>query len=143
MMTNTVGTKNSVATVAKIRPPITARPSGAFCSAPSPIPSAIGTMPMIIASAVMSTGRNRVKPAVKAACSASSPASIRRRAKLTTSTLLAVATPMHVIAPISAGTLTGVWLRNSIQTMPARAAGSAVMMMNGSRQDWKLTTISR
>ncbi len=50
---------------------------------------------------------------------------------------------MHMIAPISAGTLTGVRLRNSIQTMPASAAGSAVMMMNGSRQDWKLTTISR
>ena len=32
---------------------------------------------------------------------------------------------------------------NSIQTMPASAAGSAVMMTNGSGQDWKLTTISR
>ena len=27
--------------------------------------------------------------------------------------------------------------------MPASAAGSAVMMMNGSSQDWKFTTISR
>mgnify|MGYP003350064577 CR=1 FL=1 len=34
--------------VANKRPPITARPSGAFCSPPSPIPSAIGSMPMII-----------------------------------------------------------------------------------------------
>ena len=68
---------------------------------------------------------------------------MRSRAKLTTSTLLAVATPMHMIAPVSAGTLTVVCVRNSIQTMPASAAGSAVMMMNGSSQDWKLTTISR
>ena len=35
------------------RSPITARPSGAFCSPPSPRPSAIGVMPMIMASAVM------------------------------------------------------------------------------------------
>src|SRR5207302_1107233 len=68
---------------------------------------------------------------------------MRSRAKLTTSTLLAVATPMHMIAPVSAGTLTGVSDRNSIHTIPASAAGSAVMMMNGSSQDWKLTTIKR
>src|SRR5579864_5254969 len=57
---NTLGTKNNVATVANNSPPITARPSGAFCSPPSPKPSAIGTMPMIMANAVISTGRTRV-----------------------------------------------------------------------------------
>ena len=41
---------------------MTARPSGAFCSPPSPRPSDIGSMPMIIASAVMMTGRRRVMP---------------------------------------------------------------------------------
>ena len=61
------GYEESVATVANTRPPITARPSGAFCSPPSPSPSAIGSMPMIIASAVISTGRKRVKPASSAA----------------------------------------------------------------------------
>ena len=39
---------------------MTARPSGAFCSPPSPRPSDIGSMPMIIARAVISTGRSRV-----------------------------------------------------------------------------------
>src|SRR6266849_911867 len=62
-----VGTKKSVETVAKSRPPITARPKGAFCSPPSPSPSAIGTIPMIMASAVIRTGRKRVKPACMAA----------------------------------------------------------------------------
>ena len=57
--------------------------------------------------------------------------------------LLAVATPMHMIAPVSDGTLMVVCDRNSIQTIPASAAGSAEMMMNGSSHDWKLTTISR
>ncbi len=66
-MLNTVGTKNRVAMVAQINPPITARPSGAFCSPPSPMPSAMGIIPMIMASAVISTGRKRVKPASSAA----------------------------------------------------------------------------
>ena len=70
---NTVGTKKSVATVATKRPPITARPSGAFCSPPSPSANAIGSMPMIMASAVISTGRKRVKPASSAAAAASRP----------------------------------------------------------------------
>ena len=46
---------------------MTARPNGAFCSPPSPSPRAIGTMPMIIARAVIMTGRNRVAPASSAA----------------------------------------------------------------------------
>ena len=57
--------------------------------------------------------------------------------------LFAVATPMHMIDPVSAGTLIVVWVTKSIQTIPASAAGSAEMMMNGSSQDWKFTTISR
>ena len=53
----------------------------------------------------------------------------------TTRMLLAVATPMHMMAPISAGTLSVVWVTNRNSTIPASAAGSAVMMMNGSSQD--------
>src|SRR6516162_2571451 len=59
-MANTAGTKNNVATVANSSPPITARPNGAFCSPPSPSPSAMGSIPMIIAKAVINTGRMRV-----------------------------------------------------------------------------------
>ena len=97
---------------------------------------------MIIAVAVMMTGRSRVYPASSAASRALLPPSICSRAKLITSTLFAVATPMHMMAPVSAGTLTVVWVRNSIQTIPASAAGSAVMMISGSSSDWKFTTIS-
>jgi len=125
-MANTLGTKNKVATVANNNPPITARPSGAFCSPPSPKPKAIGTIPMIIASAVISTGRTRVYPAETAACSAGIPSSICSRAKLTIKIELAVATPMHMMAPVSAGTERVVWVANSIQTMPANAAGKGV-----------------
>jgi len=57
--------------------------------------------------------------------------------------LFAVATPMLMIAPISEGTLTVVPVTKSIQRMPASAPGSAIRMMSGSSQDWKLTAISR
>src|SRR3984957_17145290 len=140
---NSVGAKTSVAAGGNNRPPITARPSGAFCSPPSPRPRDIGNIPMTIANAVMSTGRKRVKPASYAACSGVAPWSSRSRAKLTTRILLAVATPIHMIAPVRAGTLKVVWVINNIQAMPATAAGSAVMMMKASVQDWKLTRINR
>ena len=97
---------------------------------------------MIIASAVIMTGRKRVKPAVSAASVALMPCSICSLAKLTTRIEFAVATPMHMIAPVSAGTLMWVPVRNSIHTIPASAPGSATMMMNGSSQLWKFTTIS-
>ena len=138
-MVKTTGTKNNVAIVAQTRPPMTARPRGAFCSALS----AIGPMPMIIASAVMSTGRNREKPASRAASSGARPSASFSRAKLITRMEFAVATPMHMIAPVSAGTDSVVCVRNSSQTMPESAAGNALTITNGSTQDWKLTTIRR
>jgi hypothetical protein len=47
------------------------------------------------------------------------------------------------MAPISAGTLNVVPVPKSIQMIPVRAKGSAVMMTKGWVQDWKLTTINR
>ena len=124
IMANTEGTKNSVATVANNSPPITARPNGAFCSPPSPKPSAIGTMPMIIARAVISTGRMRVYPASTAASIAGTPACKRSRENETSKMELAVATPMHITAPVSDGTLSRVCVSNRNQAMPAKAPGS-------------------
>ena len=57
--------------------------------------------------------------------------------------LLEVATPMLMTAPMREGTLRVVRVRKSIQTIPHNAPGRAVMMMNGSLQDWKLITISK
>ncbi len=122
---------------------MTARPSGAFCSPPSPRPSDIGSIPMIIASAVMITGRRRVMPAASAASLASRPTARWSLAKVTTRMLLAVATPTHMIDPISAGTLSVVCDRKSIHAMPAMAPGSAIRMTSGSSQDWKFTTIKQ
>lgn len=122
---------------------MTARPRGAFCSPPSPSPSAMGIMPVIMARAVMMTGRRRVAPASSADWKASLVSAKRSLAKVITSTLFEVATPMHIMAPISAGMLSEVWVRNSIQQIPASAPGRAVMMRNASFQDCKLTTSSK
>ena len=88
-----------------------------------------------MASAVINTGRNRVAPASSAAASGDSPASSRSVANDTTKILLAVATPIVMMAPVNAGTLSVVPLKNSIQAIPAKAAGSAIMMISGSIQD--------
>jgi hypothetical protein len=62
-------------------------------------------MPMIMARAVIRTGRKRVKPASMAACSGSPWLARRSVANATTRMLFAVATPIHIIAPMRAGTL--------------------------------------
>ena len=86
-------------------------------------PKAIGTMPMIMARAVISTGRKRVIPPAKRRSGGPYLSAICSVAKLTTRMLLAVATPMHMIAPISAGTLRRVCVMNRNQAIPAKAAG--------------------
>ncbi len=103
----------------------------------------MGIMPTIIAAAVMTTGRRRVAAASSAASSADRPASMRSLAKATTRMPLAVATPTLMMAPMKAGTLMVLPAANSIQITPVSATGSALLMMNGSSQLWKLTTMMR
>ena len=92
---------------------------------------------MIIASAVMSTGRKRVNPAESAASCAFFGSLPQRSsfANVTTKMLFAVATPMAMIAPMSDGTFSVVPVMKSIQMMPHNAPGNAMMMMNGSVHD--------
>ena len=92
-------------------------------------------MPIIIAIAVIRTGRKRVNPACNAAETGSLPSSNCSFAKLTTRIELAVATPIHMIEPVSAGTLSVVCVTKRNHAIPAKAAGSAEMMMNGSSHD--------
>ena len=91
-------------------------------------------MPTIIAAAVISTGRIRVRPAAIAASNAGVPASCCSRAKVTSRIEFAEATPIAMMAPISDGTLNVVPVIYSIVTMPQNVAGSARMTTNGSPQ---------
>ncbi len=95
----------------------------------------MGSIPIIMARAVINTGRNRVKPASSAASAAVSISGSCSFAKLTTRMLFAVATPIHMMDPVSAGTLTVVCVMNKNHTIPANAAGSAEIIMNGSSHD--------
>src|ERR1700735_1912026 len=128
---NTHGTKRGVGTVATRSPPITARPKGAFWV----LDIDIGSMPMIIAVAVISTGRMGVYPAAMAARTASPCAAISPRANDTTKIELAVAVPIHMIAPVNAGTDNVVSVKKSAQMIPVNAPGNAVMMMKRESQD--------
>jgi len=84
-----------------------------------------------------------LKPASSPAASGSFPAASNSRAVFTTRMLLAVATPMQRMVPVSAGTLRVVPVANSIHEMPASEAGKPQMMTKGSVQDWKFTVIRR
>ena len=103
----------------------------------------MGNMPISMASAVINTGRKRLKPASSAAISGAMPRASDSRAELMTRMLLAVAMPIHRIVPVSAGTLSVVCVTNSIHAIPAIDAGRPLMMMKGSTHDWKFTTINR
>ncbi|MNT28213.1 hypothetical protein D3C72_1638840 [compost metagenome] len=53
------GNRSRIARVDATSPPITALPNGATCSAPSPIPIAIGNIPASMAAAVINIGLKR------------------------------------------------------------------------------------
>ena len=127
---------NNVIIVAIRRPPITARPRGAFCSPPSPKAKAIGSMPSTIANAVISTGLRRVLADSKAASIGETSFSTRMSlAKLTNRIEFDVAIPIAMIDPISDSTLIVVPVMASIHRIPINAPGTAVMIMNGSSHD--------
>ena len=97
----TAGRMKSVATVAAASPPITARPSGAVCSPPSPVPKAIGTMPASMAQLVIRMGRNRLVLAKMAAACGSDPCIRACSANVSNKIALATATPTAMIAPMN------------------------------------------
>jgi len=95
----------------------------------------IGTMPMIIASAVISTAGCAKRPPTAASAGGLPLPFVRARRK-PIKMLFAGGTPMHMIAPVQRwNVLRVVCVSNSVQQMPASAPGNAVMMMKGSSQD--------
>ena len=95
------GRISSVANVDTTRPPMTARPSGACIWLPASRASAIGTMPMIMAQAVIRMGRKRSRPPRTAASGTDSPRASPRAVNETSITELDTDTPMLMIAPMN------------------------------------------
>ena len=140
---NTEGSTNRVAAVAAARPPITARPRGAFCWPDSPKASAMGSMPAIMAQVVIRMGRSRLPaPSTAAAVLARSREAASRgrqsrrpSAKVTSRMALAIATPTAMIAPMNDWMFSVVPVRQSITTTPAIAAGAVETVTSESRND--------
>src|SRR5581483_7981536 len=131
----TDGSTKSVATVAAARPPTTARPSGAVASAPSPMASAIGIIPAIIAALVISTGRIRARAAAMEAETASAPRRRAASANVTRRIAFATATPIAMMPPMNDWTLSVVFVAASISATPASTAGTVETTTSASRSD--------
>src|ERR1035437_4718554 len=71
-----------VAKVETIKPPMTARASGADCPPPSPKPMAMGVMPQIMADAVMRMARRRPPAPSSVASKSGVPARLECSAKV-------------------------------------------------------------
>ena len=98
---------------------------------------------MIIASAVINTGRKRVNPAATAASPADSPAANCSFANDTTRMLFAVATPMHMMAPVSDGTLNVESLMGTIMSVGIAVSNSILLVSfaNDRRLEVSLTPV--
>ena len=95
------GTTSKVANVDITRPPITARPSGACIWLPRSSASAIGTMPTVIAQAVIRIGRSRSLAPTMAASVEDAPAFQWSLMNVTSMTEFDTETPRHMIEPMN------------------------------------------
>lgn len=101
MIVKNPGNTTNVANVAAASPPITARPSGAVCSPPSPNASAMGIMPVIMAALVIKMGRNLLCAASTAASPAWPLFTRFLSANVVRRIAFATATPMAMMAPMN------------------------------------------
>ena len=114
-----------------IRPPITARAIGARNPPPSPIPMAMGSMPKIMASVVITMGRRRTRPASMSAVRRSAPACLRSFALSTSRIAFFVTSPISMITPIMLIMLNVSSVSSSASSTPMSDSGSDSMMANG------------
>ena len=123
-------------------PPTTATPSGARASPPAPNPSAIGRIPAMVESAVMSTGRKRVCAACVTASSTSSPCARSRFANSTIRIEFFATSPTSITRPIWLNRFS-VWpVAISARSAPVNETATATMIVAGSMKlsNWAAST---
>ena len=139
----TTGTMNKVTTVATNKPPITARPSGAFCSPPSPERQRRRQH--------AEEHRDRGHQHRTQAGFARPRTRLQRRyaffdahvvGEADQQDRIGGAMPTAMIDPRKDSTLIVVPVSSSIQRIPISAPGTATITMKGSSQDWNSTTMS-
>ena len=114
---------------------MTARASGMLVSLPSPMPSAMGSRPAMVAMVVMRMGRSRVFPACTVASTSGCPRSRRTRAKSTSSTPFDTTMPTIMMMPMKLFTLSVVPVSQSAMNTPLTPSGTENMMTSGSSSD--------
>src|SRR6266568_1579289 len=107
-----------------------------FCtSAPVPVAKAIGTKPNEATSAVMITGRNRVRAPWLIAARAPTPSAISFRIWLSITNPFRTATPERAMKPTAAEIENGMPRSQSAAIPPVRARGTALKTRSASRAD--------
>ena len=96
------GSTSSVRSVLEIRPPITTVARGFCTSAPVPVARAMGTKPSEATSAVMRTGRSRVRHPRRIAASRGKPSRRNWLMNETMTSPLSTATPERAMNPTAA-----------------------------------------
>ncbi len=139
----TAGTIIMVMIVEKIIPPITATPIGRQVSEPSPVLTAIGTIPRMVVSEVINTGRRRERQAWATASYRRMPRSRMRLMKSMSTIPFLVTIPIKRTPPKAATILNVVLVSNKASTTPVKANGIDNMMMNGILNDsnWAAITM--
>src|SRR6266849_5166649 len=137
------GTRKRVNTVETVSPPMTARASGRFVSLPSPMPSAIGTRPTMVAMVVMRIGRSRVRPASTVASIRSLPRSRSTLAKSTSRTPFETTMPTIMMIPMKLFTESVVPVSQSMRNTPEMPSGTLNMITKGSssERNWEASTM--
>ncbi len=123
-------------------PPITTVATGRCTSAPVPVAMAIGTKPSDATSAVISTGRRRVRAPVVTAASSGWPASRRVRMNDSITSPFSTATPDSAINPTAAEIDSGMPRSQSASTPPVSANGMPVKTSRPSRRLPNMTNSS-
>ena len=109
---------------------------GCVISTPSPMPSAIVDMAKMVVSAVISTGRMRVRPVSRMASVRSMPAS-RSWLMLSTNTIpLFTTTPARTRKPSMAMTESSLPVSHSASRPPVNASGIVNITINGLIRLW-------
>ena len=122
-------------------PPTAAIPSGARSSPPAPTPSsspsvrlppsAIGSMPTIVESAVIRIGRKRVRPASNAASAMPRPCSRSWFANSTIRIEFFATSPTSITMPIWLKRLSVVPVSQSVASAPVKESATAIRIVSG------------
>ena len=123
-------------------PPMTTVASGRCTSAPAPVAIAMGTKPNEATSAVIRTGRNRVRAPSSTASNIVLPSCRKRSMNVIITKPLRTATPESAIKPMPALMESGMSLRMSANIPPVSERGTPLKTSNASAADPRLTNRS-